>query len=250
MGENVSECKRDYECPMDVAQAKPLSQHRGPNGMHRLLCPPFPPPHVKLHFLDPFPYPPPPPPLPLMSQVLALRQNLLKDIHLLARLTTLVELDVYDNELETIHAVEHLTKLEYVRTDVQTLLHRSAVLLTTTSFCLSLLIDLPWNMLTTASAFLLPPSLPSLPPSLLFTPRSLPPFSSPLPPSLPLSLPPFPPSLPPSSSPLAPSLPSLPPSLPPLHPSLPPSLLFTPPSLLFIPPSLPPLHPPSLPPSL
>ena len=62
MGESVSECKRDYECPMDVAQAKPLSQDHCPNGMHRLLCPPFPP-HVKLHFLDPSP----PSPLPLPS---------------------------------------------------------------------------------------------------------------------------------------------------------------------------------------
>lgn len=69
-----------------------------------------------LHLLSNFiflAYPPPSPSLPSTHhQVLALRQNLLKDIHLLAGLTTLVELDVYDNELETIHAVEHLTKLE------------------------------------------------------------------------------------------------------------------------------------------
>jgi protein phosphatase 1 regulatory subunit 7 len=45
-------------------------------------------------------------------EVLTLRQNLIKKLDLLSGLLTLRELDVYDNEVETIHAVDHLTGLE------------------------------------------------------------------------------------------------------------------------------------------
>ena len=44
-------------------------------------------------------------------EVLSLRQNLISDVTPLADLTTLRELDLYDNELESIHALERLTSL-------------------------------------------------------------------------------------------------------------------------------------------
>ena len=44
-------------------------------------------------------------------EVLSLRQNLISDVTPLADLTTLRELDLYDNELKSIHALERLTSL-------------------------------------------------------------------------------------------------------------------------------------------
>ena len=44
-------------------------------------------------------------------KVLSLRQNLIKDVSPLAELATLEELDLYDNELATIHAMEKLSSL-------------------------------------------------------------------------------------------------------------------------------------------
>lgn len=47
-------------------------------------------------------------------EVLSLRQNLLQDLEPISSLTTLRELDLYDNELTTIHGLERLTSLTYV----------------------------------------------------------------------------------------------------------------------------------------
>ncbi len=45
-------------------------------------------------------------------KVLCLRQNLLKDVSMVTGRTTLVELDVYDNELKTIPDCSKLQQLE------------------------------------------------------------------------------------------------------------------------------------------
>ena len=47
-------------------------------------------------------------------EVLSLRQNQVSDLSLLSDLTTLRELDLYDNEISSIHAMERLTSLTYV----------------------------------------------------------------------------------------------------------------------------------------
>lgn len=44
-------------------------------------------------------------------EILSLRQNLIKDVSLLSELATLQELDLYDNELASIHGLEKLTSL-------------------------------------------------------------------------------------------------------------------------------------------